>query len=421
MARPHTGYLYRRSSSGPWWIRFQYPKAMSRRTVQRSLGTTDRREAELKALPLIQQHKRDLFQHYTGITRHLRVTSITTRYPVGESTLPDGTQVIATDISAVLIKGDRVVGREDNYVLNLQDITHSFDPDADRRIKPKPAPAPAVSKEDPDLPLLERFLALKTRNPHYNAEARRTWEEFKAFVGGRTLDQCTRADGDAFVAHLRTRPQRPLKDATIIKVINYLKAPICHGLPRHDPRQDIFYKVTSGVNDALDRIDFDDKDMKLMRDHVLPKLDPDEHLMWVFLATTGMNHAEVFSIREEFEEGGIRYVRVGSKTEARKRKVPLPDCLLPHLPNRITGPLFADPSLKNISKNLMRAVRRAGITDARKVTYSLRHRAHTRLREVECPDDIQREIVGHETGEDHVGYGQFPLRKLKHWIDQIGY
>jgi hypothetical protein len=32
----------------------------------------------------------------------------------------------------------------------------------------------------------------------------------------------------------------------------------------------------------------------------------------------------------------------------------------------------------------------------RKVVYSLRHRVHTRLREIGCPIDIQKEIVGFE-------------------------
>jgi hypothetical protein len=42
------------------------------------------------------------------------------------------------------------------------------------------------------------------------------------------------------------------------------------------------------------------------------------------------------------------------------------------LPRKITGPLFEDPSLKNISKNLLRAVRRVVTKDKRKVVYSLR-------------------------------------------------
>jgi integrase len=284
----------------------------------------------------------------------------------------------------------------------------------------QPTLKPDPKSVDNDFALLDEYIRFKGHKPNgaYAAEAKSTWEEFKHFSAGKLLKDCTRSDGIAFVQHLR---KRGLKTATVVKKVNFLAAPINHGNETGDASGNPFFRVIDRKNDALQRLCFDNHDMKLCRDHMLPLLERDERLMWLFLATTGMRHSEAFSIREEFCEGLIRFVRVGQKTDTSRRSVPLPDCLLPHIPRKIDQPMFEDSSLKNISKNLLRALRRVGINDHRKVVYSLRHRAHTRLREAECPDDIQREIVGHETGEAHVQYGRYPIRVVKTWIDVIGY
>ncbi len=53
-ARPHTGYLYQRPGSTKWWIpTLRYPADLGLKTFQKSLGTSDKREAEVLALPLI--------------------------------------------------------------------------------------------------------------------------------------------------------------------------------------------------------------------------------------------------------------------------------------------------------------------------------------------------------------------------------
>jgi integrase len=415
MIRRTADYLYQRPGSQNWWIKFQYPREMNRTKLQKSLGTPDRAEAEIKALPLIQQHKLDLWEFRNRKEDRFKLAA-TRKWPLGESMLEDGTRIISTEWSALFIKDGALVKEErDQWHVNLDP---RFDPEPYERAAEKEAAKPKSKPVDNDLALLDEYLRFKGHDPEgaYAAEARSTWAEFYAFTRGKLIKDCDRTDGRAYVDFLRGKD---LKTATVVKRVNFLAAPINHANATGDLKGNPFFKVVDHKDDKLERLCFDADDMALANAHMLPKLGQDERLMWLILAATGMRHSEAFAIREEFREDGIRYVRVGKKTDSSKRRVPLPDCLLPHLPAKIFSPLFEDPSLKNISKNLLRAVRRTVTKDERKVVYSLRHRVHTRLRAIGCPIDVQKEIVGHENG-DHGNYGKFAIATLKPWIDQIG-
>jgi hypothetical protein len=89
-----------------------------------------------------------------------------------------------------------------------------------------------------------------------------------------------------------------------------------------------------------------------------------------------LRRGEAWDITREYLEFGIRYVIVGSKTEASLRRLPLPDPALAFLPAKITGQLFkATP--KTLGRRLLRRIRKIGISDKAKVLHSLRHRAKT--------------------------------------------
>jgi len=160
--------------------------------------------------------------------------------------------------------------------------------------------------------------------------------------------------------------------------------------------------------------------MSLMRRH-LSDLQPGERLLWIWLANTGMRLSEPFEITEEFSEAGVRFVIIGSKTESSRRRVPIPDAVIPLLPAKINGPLFSGTP-KHLARRTMRHMRRVGITDERKVLHSLRHRAKDRLRAEGCPPDIQHHILGHEKKTVADGYGSgYPVRVLKTWMEKIGW
>jgi integrase len=131
--------------------------------------------------------------------------------------------------------------------------------------------------------------------------------------------------------------------------------------------------------------------------------------------------SEALSIKSEATEGGVRFVICGTKTEASKRRVPLPADVLAFLPEVISAPLF-NVHAETASKRLNRYLRDVGIIDPAKVVHSFRHRAKDRLRAAGCPLDIQYELLGHESRTVASGYGVgSPVPDLKKWIDRIGF
>jgi len=157
----------------------------------------------------------------------------------------------------------------------------------------------------------------------------------------------------------------------------------------------------------------------------LHKLSDFDQTLFRFLAATGMRLSEAFDIDGEMNECGVRYVIIGKKTEQSLRRVPLPACVLPHLPKVIKGRLFVTEHLDPPdmgSKRLGKFLDDIGIIDPRKVLHSLRHRAQDRLRAAECPEDIRWAILGHEERTVAAGYGEgFALPVLRKWIDKIGF
>ena len=165
---------------------------------------------------------------------------------------------------------------------------------------------------------------------------------------------------------------------------------------------------------------FDDEDMRLIRAN-LDKLSEADRLLLTILATTGMRLSEAFQITSEQKERGIRFVIIGRKTKASKRRVPLPAKLLPLLPATIKGPLFPDVT-RTPPRPGFPFLRGIGITDPAKVVHSFRHRAQDRLRTAGCRIDIRWELLGHEKKTVAEGYGEgSPVPILKKWIDKIGF
>ena len=100
--------------------------------------------------------------------------------------------------------------------------------------------------------------------------------------------------------------------------------------------------------------------------------------------------------------------------------MPLPKSVLPYLPAKIKKPLFEGLS-SSASHRFTEFLRETvGITDPKKVLYSLRHRAKDRLRDLDCPEKISEALFGRDevtTGDDY-GKG-FSIKKLKKWVDKI--
>ncbi|SFE10254.1 hypothetical protein [Methylobacterium sp. 13MFTsu3.1M2] len=445
MGRRATSYLYLRGTT--WWLKIQTP---GQAAIRRSLRTSDRLQAEVKALPEIQRHKQALlmlrsFQASETVPdpRYDPASGQAFRFEPGEDVVhADGSRTRATRDHVVHFDADGHMRVEPNVrtstvVVKAQTVWQcsreealamGWSPErvATMTFKKSLDAKPKATGVDPDLKLLDDFLDLQPRTKHYEADARNTWKRWKTFIGDKPLSKCTRDDGRAFVKHLRSQVPPPAP-VTVRKWLSLLKAPIAHGLPKHDPRQDVFHNLQTGVAVQTRRIPLDEADMALFRENAFPKMGRDEKLLWMMMATTGMRQSECDSLVEEFQENGIRFWMIGvtpgrqAKTTTSMRRVPIPDALIPMLPERITGRVFSKPMVI-INKNVGRWMERVGITDPRKVPYSLRHRAHDRMRAAACPRDIQLQIVGHDKNTIHDDYGEgHPMPILKDWVEKIGF
>jgi integrase len=254
--------------------------------------------------------------------------------------------------------------------------------------------------------------------------AKEAWDIFALFkrlTNNKPLSRCTRDDGRALVRYMQEQNPK-IKRGTIQKKLTWLVAAanlaIEEGKLTLNPFAKVLPKKKPG--DVMKRLPFDDAEMATIRGK-LDKLDTQDQLLVRFLATTGARLGEAYQVESEHVEGGCRYVVCGSKTEASLRRVPLPAGLLPHLPKRITGPLFTGKA-NAASRRLARFLSDIGITDPRKVAHSWRHRAADRLRAAGCPKDMREALLGHgkRTISDNYGEG-FPVPLLREWIDRIGF
>jgi integrase len=428
VSKRKSDYLFKRAGSQYWRVRFQ----MGGRSVEQSLKTTDRREAELAALPLIAEHKAKLL----AMRPRLEATWVS-QYEPGLHIEPDGRRLFATERELHHLDGNgTVVRREPNggpghnlVNLPLGAIIHFGNPTRPirelRRIGPvfdlSKMGRPTLPTKNGDDAILETYLKHANITGYYEREARSVWALYKLLTNSKPLKDADRDDGRKLVAHFEGEG---IKSATIEKKVGWLNAMVNLAIKEGRLKFNPFSSIVPKRDDKQKRLPLSDADIKNAKGN-LGRLDKADQLLFRLLASTGIRLSEAFEIDGELKERGVRYVIVGKKTEQSLRRVPLPADVLPHLPKAIKGPLFAsnhaDPS-DAASKRLNRFLNDCGIADPRKVIHSLRHRAQDRLRAAGCPEDVRWAILGHEERTVAAGYGEgFPVLLLRKWIDKIGF
>jgi integrase len=411
MARArHGSYLFQRDGSHKWWIKL---RAGDKR-VERSLGTSDKTEAELLALPMIAEHKTTLLAARPRIELAWR-----REYEPGLHVAPDGSRIFATDKELHFLDAQGATvrttenGAPEHRIVNLQGRLGI--PWAPIEVTNKARPTLAVKNSDDAI--FETYVKHKNITGHFEHEARNVWALYKTLTNSKPLKDAARDDGRLLVAHF---DGQGLKSATIEKKIAWLKAATNLAIKEGRLKFNPFSSIVPKRDDKVMRLPLDDIDVKAIKSG-LDRLDASDRVLLRLLACTGMRLSEAFGIDGEATEKGFRYVIVGHKTEQSKRRVPLPTGVLPHLPKVIQGRLFGG-TVAAASKRLNRFLRDVGIADARKVVHSLRHRAKDRLRAEGCPLDVQYELLGHETKTVASGYGRgSPVPILRNWIDKIGF
>lgn len=432
MAGRRGGYLFKRVGSANWHIRFVYPQGMRKpggpRVVEFSLKTPDRREAEAIAGPHIAEHKRALLLN--SIMRGPQRSYVGPRYEPGRMhTLDDGTRVLATvdQLTYLDDKSDIIrveTNEESERIRFFPDIEQRVALCAEAGIKTREVVPPSLRSNkgnDRDADLVELWLTENRLSDHIRREAMISLSTFKTLTSGKLFAEAGYDDGKLLVEHFFSKGEA---HATVQKKVGHLRAAINFATKTGkftgmNPFQGVMPKRPPLHLNRRDILD--DRDMEAVRDS-RPIFSHEEWLIWVLLATTGMRLAEAMSIDSEKVEKGIRYVTVGTKTEASYRRVPLPKAVLPLLPARIEGPIVEGITTPAMSKRLNRRLTQVGITDENKVVHSLRHRAKDRLRAEGVDLSLQYELLGHETKTVAAGYGRgSPMTVLKPAIDKIGY
>lgn len=407
-------YLFKRKGSQNWWVRFQYTGELAEllgRKEERSLGTPDKAEAEVKALPLIHAHKLLLLTMKNKQQGILSTKTVSQYEPNREHFTPDGERVIATKEQLIFLDSSGKVQRIEPNRPHVQMVLKT-DPSEMRelrRYRPK-----KLSSDDA---LIQAWIDHQNISGFLEREARTTWETFKALVNNKPLKDCSRDDARKLSKHLFEQGN---KSATVAKKCGHLRAAVNLAIEENRLTFNPFSGALKPTDDALDKLPLDDDDMGLVRT-CFDELGPEERSLWLWLANTGMRRGEPFQIREEFREAGVRYVIVGTKTDQSLRRVPIPNAVISLIPAKITSPLFQG-SPKNLGRSLNRFMRKVGIDDKRKTLHCLRHRAKDRLRAAGCPLDVQYHLLGHEQETVAAGYGVgYPVPKLKEWMETIGW
>jgi len=410
-------YLFKRKGSDNWYVRLQPP---GQKVVEKSLGTSDLKLAEIAAMPLIREHKAFMYQ------RRPTVTPFWDRAHEPGLRIIDGEQVIATERELQYLDASgNVIRREPNGgPAELLTPAPRGGPSFKAYDEAKRVPPPVKNDDDA---LLETYLKHNGISGLRERQARNIWHIYKTVVK-KPLRSCTRDDGRAIVAYLEDQAGGDIKSATLrrrmVPLIATVNLAIDEGKLTFNP----FSSVVPDRDDEDERDAFDDDDMKLIRAN-LHRLSESDQLLVRLLATTGMRRGEAFEIDREQTENGIRFVTIGTKTPQSLRRVPFPADLLPYLPPKITGRLIPG-RMDSAGKRLRAWLTEIGITDPDKAPmHSFRHRAAQRLRAA-IPDESLREAIGgwangkkkktsRKYGNKH-GKG-FPITILKEAIGKIGF
>jgi integrase len=412
-----TDYLFLRPGSRNWHVKLQSPSGR----VERSLGTPDRVQAEILALPMIAEHKIKLLE-----ARPRLETTWQHKYEPGrEHISPDGERIIAADGELIHLDSEgRIIRRSPNggpayqlvgrQKLTIRSLVEAFTGDQspfNDEVRPR------RQERTADDSIVETYLKHANIGGHSERETRAVWALYKELTDGKPLKDATRDDGRKVVQYFESQG---LRSATIQKKITWLNAAVNLAIKESKLTFNPFSGIVPKRDDKQKRFPLSEADIKNAK-RELGQLDKNDQLLFRLLAATGMRLSEAFEIDSELKERGCRYVIIGKKTPQSHRRVPLPAAVLPYLPKVIKGPLF-EGGTPAASKRLNKFIRRIGIGDKGKVLHSLRHRAQDRLRAAGCPVDYRWALLGHEEETVAEGYGSgFPVPMLKKWIDRIGF
>ena len=309
-------YLFKRKGSDNYYVRLQPP---GQKVVEKSLGTSDLKLAEIAAMPLIREHKTFMYQ------RRPTVTPFWHRAYEPGLRIIDGEQVIVTERELQFINASgNVVRREPNGgPAELLSPAPRGGPSFKAYDDAK-RPTPLVKNGDDAL--LETYIKHNGIDGLRERQARDIWHTFRDVVKKPLRSM-----------HARRWPRHrglsgrsgggEIKSATLRRRMVPLVATVNLAIDEGKLTFNPFSSVVPVRDDEDERDAFDDDDMKLIRAN-LHRLSKSDQLLVRLLATTGMRRGEAFEIDREEIEDGIRFCVVGTKTPQSLRRIPFPADLL---------------------------------------------------------------------------------------------
>jgi hypothetical protein len=264
-------YLYQRGSI--WWLRLQ----RDGRDIGKSLGTADRKQAEIIALPLIAQHKAALLAarlHFENMWQH--------RFEPGrEHAAPDGGRLIATDKELIHLNHNgavikiepnggparMIVGRYATQSAAVEAARH-----ANWNVTEAARPTVPTKNGNGDDSIFQTHLDYgghKKTGVHGKSrrEAESMWALFRQLTNGKPLEKCTRDDGRLIVRHLEAQG---FKSATVHKKLVPLCAAVNLAIADGKLRFNPFASIAPQRDDNAVRLTLSGDDMPACRDGTRP-------------------------------------------------------------------------------------------------------------------------------------------------------
>jgi len=210
MARArHGSYLFQRPGSSNYYIKLRSP---GEKRKELSLGTPDRREAEVLAGPMITAHKAALL----AARPHLQTVR---KLEPGEHPGPDGGKIVANERELIYLNHNGAYLRTESNAAQM--VVPPY-PQSSARAVVKFVrsldcePRPTVAVKNGDDAIFETYLQHANVTGYYEREARATWALFKSLCDNKPLKDATRDDGRKVVQHFEAQG---LKSASIRKKI----------------------------------------------------------------------------------------------------------------------------------------------------------------------------------------------------------
>ena len=226
---------------------------------------------------------------------------------------------------------------------------------------------------------------------------------------------------------------------SVTRYINIVRAVVNHtiderGLPVSNPFHNL--KVKGAGNGAGDRLPLSAQEALAGFDAMGTRTD----LKAIYLALweTGARVAEITGLQVQDVRLQDRSLRIqsndirGLKTASSERLLPMSDQLVAALQDHRQGKLEEEPIFDRYGRvggntaasALMMKRFRKVISDPKKTLHSLRHKKKDDLRNIGCPEEISKVLLGHSSVEVAARYGAgFKLDLLRDWLarsSQVG-